>query len=73
MRSNVHSCELKPDHCDEDEEVSQCSDDWDDPVEDEESCLNLRYEDQALVCVAVVKSAVLLMSGIVHVWNLDWR
>ena len=67
MRSNVHSCELKPDHCDEDEEVSQCSDDRDDPVEDEESCLNLGYEDQALVCVAVVKSAVLLMSGIVHV------
>ena len=50
-----------PDNSDDNEEITKGSNDGDQPIQDQECYLNLRNEDELLLSVAVIKTAVCLL------------
>ena len=57
----LHVLVCPPDNSNHNEEITESPNDGDKSIQDEECYLNLRYEDELLFSVAVLKTAVRLL------------
>ena len=68
----LHVLVYPPDNSDDNEEITESPNDGDKSIQDEECYLNLRYEDELLFSVAVIKATVCLIPvcRVVHARSL---